>query len=92
MRCAAALDLQSTPGSLTLTFLLYLCIQFLDRLAAGDESLYLTTQDAVPDAADGGRMPLLMPPLTSLRADFPLRPALAGALVPASINFWLGRR
>lgn len=29
-------------------------------------------------------------PLDSLRGDFPLRPRLAGALVPQNVNLWMG--
>lgn len=29
-------------------------------------------------------------PLDSLRGDFPLRPKLAGALVPQNVNLWMG--
>ncbi len=61
----------------------------LRRLAAGDDSLYLTTQPHAP--APDGHPELLAPPLArGLAADVPLRPALAGALVPQSINLWAG--
>lgn len=29
-------------------------------------------------------------PLDKLKGDFPLRPALAGALVPQNVNLWMG--
>lgn len=29
-------------------------------------------------------------PLDKLKGDFPLRPALAGALIPQNVNLWMG--
>lgn len=37
-----------------------------------------------------GRPDLMSAPLDSLRSDFPLRPRLAGALVPQNVNLWMG--
>ena len=54
------------------------------RAARGDEGMYLTTQD-VDDEAPGAAG-LMASPLSELRAWFPLRPALAGNLLPAQYN------
>lgn len=56
--------------------------------AGGDASLYLTTQEAAvgPD----GHPEVFAPPASRLAADFPLRPALLGALVPQAVNVWMG--
>ncbi|ELR13519.1 uncharacterized protein ACA1_247230 [Acanthamoeba castellanii str. Neff] len=61
---------------------------FLDGLAAGDDLHYMTTQDITRDP--DGRPEIIAPPLTLLADDFPLRPALMGHLVPASLNLWMG--
>ncbi len=61
---------------------------FLDGLAAGDDLHYMTTQDITRDP--DGRPEIISPPLTLLADDFPLRPALMGHLVPASLNLWMG--
>jgi len=65
---------------------------FLAQLTAaggGDALLYLTTEATRLDAH--GRLAVVGPPLTHLLDDVPLRPALAGALIPAAVNLWLGR-
>jgi hypothetical protein len=60
----------------------------LARMAAGDTSLYITTQ-AVPTAPDGH--PALYAPLIQrLAADLPVAPQLTANLVPQSINMWCG--
>ena len=61
-------------------------MKFGDLVDADSAEHYLTTQE-VPDGH------LLAPPLDALAAagQLPLRPALMGALVPQSINLWLGR-
>ena len=61
---------------------------FLQRLAHGDRSLYMTTQTLPKD--EEGNVALFGPPLTKLAGDFPLRPRLAGNLVPHNINVWWG--
>ena len=54
----------------------------------GDSGCYLSTQRR-QRGADG--IPALMAePLTSLAADFPVRPALLGTLVPEAVNLWMG--
>lgn len=58
--------------------------ELLQRIAGGDTTHYLTTQESSGDR-------LLSPPLTALASRLPLRPRLLGALVPQSINLWLGR-
>jgi hypothetical protein len=60
----------------------------LARMAAGDPTLYLTTQP-LPPAADG-HPALHVSPVAELAQDVPLVPQLMGALVPQSINIWLG--
>ncbi|KAI9031480.1 cupin-like domain-containing protein [Hyaloraphidium curvatum] len=62
--------------------------ELLDLIAAGDEMHYLTTQDV--DAEPDGRPEIMAPFIKRLRSDFPLRPALAGGLVPQNINAWMG--
>ena len=63
---------------------------FLDELERGSEAVYLTTQETASlDASDAPD--IMGAPLLALRDDFPLRPELAGGLVPASVNLWLGR-
>ena len=61
----------------------------LDALAAGDETLYLTTEATAFD--DDGRLRVVSPPLPLLLDDLQLRPRLAGRLVPVAVNMWLGR-
>eukprot|EP00041_Stephanoeca_diplocostata_P027501 m.756959 g.756959 ORF g.756959 m.756959 type:complete len:523 (+) comp23186_c0_seq21:359-1927(+) len=68
---------------------------FLQRLEAGDESVYLSTQNL--DEADGGvekSVPLLsLPPATQIirAGHLPLYVSLMGQLVLSSINTWMGR-
>jgi len=59
------------------------------HVAEGGESLYMTTQDLEHD--EDGRPTLFGSPLTRLADSFSLRPRLAGNLIPANINLWLGR-
>jgi len=60
----------------------------IDAASRGDSSCYLSTQRR-QRGADG--IPVVMAePLTSLAADFPLRPALLGNLVPQAVNLWMG--
>ena len=61
---------------------------FLDRMASGDETLYLTTQPVAAGA--DGHPELLGQPLLELQGDLVLRPQLAGQLVPQQINLWMG--
>jgi hypothetical protein len=62
---------------------------FLDALHAGEERLYLTTEASGFDEHE--RLSVCSSPLQCLLDDFPLRPRLAGRLVPAAFNLWLGR-
>ncbi|MEW5304433.1 MAG: hypothetical protein WDW36_007044 [Sanguina aurantia] len=62
--------------------------RLVKRLAGGDESLYMTTQQ-VPVALDG-HPSLMTSPLTQLAEDFEPRPSIAGNLVPQQINMWMG--
>ncbi len=55
----------------------------------GGEALYMTTQDLTHDA--DGRPALFGTPVTCLSDCFPVRPRLAGNLIPANLNIWLGR-
>ena len=61
---------------------------FLDLLDAGEESYYLTTQD-VKTVADG-RPHVMSSFMQCLSEDFPVRPKLAGNLIPQNINVWMG--
>jgi hypothetical protein len=63
--------------------------ELLEQLGAGATHLYLTTQDQGEDG-DEGRARVMSAPVAQLRADFPLRPALAGRLLPANVNMWMG--
>lgn len=58
------------------------------KVAAGDPSWYLTTQEARP--AVDGHPELWAPPVSLLAGDIPLRPQLMGNLVPQQINIWMG--
>lgn len=60
----------------------------LRRMAAGDSSLYLTTQ-AVELAPDG-HPHLYASPVAELASDVPLLPRLMAPLVPQSVNLWAG--
>ncbi|KAK9821569.1 hypothetical protein WJX81_005489 [Elliptochloris bilobata] len=64
--------------------------EFVRRAAAGDELLYLTTQQAAVGA--DGHAECVASPLAELCAagDLPLRPALMGNLVPQQLNLWMG--
>jgi hypothetical protein len=64
---------------------------FVDMVARGDTRHYMTTQDPVEDATTG-QLNVLANPCASLfrHGDFPLRPAIAGNLIPATINMWFG--
>ncbi|CAM9284058.1 unnamed protein product [Pylaiella littoralis] len=61
---------------------------FVGELERKNDLLYLTTQELGLDPS--GRPDLMSAPLDSLRSDFPLRPRLAGALVPQNVNLWMG--
>ncbi|CAN0170165.1 unnamed protein product, partial [Ectocarpus sp. 12 AP-2014] len=61
---------------------------FLGELERKNDLLYLTTQELGLDPT--GRPGLMSAPLDRLREDFPLRPGLAGALVPQNVNLWMG--
>eukprot|EP00457_Paulinella_chromatophora_P005772 gb/GEZN01005789.1/.p1 GENE.gb/GEZN01005789.1/~~gb/GEZN01005789.1/.p1 ORF type:complete len:559 (-),score=100.58 gb/GEZN01005789.1/:76-1728(-) len=62
--------------------------KLLDKLQAGDEQYYVTTQP-IPTDKDGP-LALFSSPLTELRGDFPLRPSLLGGLIPWQLNVWIG--
>jgi len=64
---------------------------FLDQVAAGDSSVYLSSCEP-PIHPEDDRPEVLAPPLSSvdLRKDFPLRPEIAGHLIPQQINLWMG--
>ena len=61
---------------------------FLKRFAAGDPTLYLTTQTLGVDLE--GRAEFMGAPVSALVGDFPLRPSLTGNLVPSAYNLWMG--
>ena len=60
----------------------------LKRVNFGDETIYMTTQEA-PVGPDG-HPEVLASPTAALADDFPMQPALLGALVPQQINIWMG--
>ena len=55
----------------------------LDRLASGDDSLYLSAQEVA--AGSDGHPEVLGHPMKALSGDFDLRPALAGNLIPQQV-------
>ena len=67
---------------------------FIAKLVAGDENLYLTTQDLerFEDDVDDLGMPksIMAEPLKSLALDFPRRPAIFGKLIPHLLSLWQG--
>lgn len=62
--------------------------RFASALKGGATNLYLSTQDA--DLADDGLPQLLSPMMQKLQGDFPVVPAMMGALVPHAVNLWIG--
>ena len=64
--------------------------EFVDLLGQGDTRHYMTTEDPVEDAS--GQLNVMANPCTSLfrHGDFPMRPKIAGNLIPATINMWFG--
>ncbi|GAB4814761.1 hypothetical protein N2152v2_001807 [Parachlorella kessleri] len=60
----------------------------LRRLAAGDSTLYLTTQQVA--IGEDGHPEVYGHPITQLARDLPVRPALLGNLIPQQINIWAG--
>jgi hypothetical protein len=62
--------------------------EFLDKMVARDELHYMTTQKLALDS--NGCPALDSAPVTQLRHDFPLRPALLGNLIPMNMNLWMG--
>ncbi|KEP67621.1 UNVERIFIED_CONTAM: hypothetical protein HHA_226840 [Hammondia hammondi] len=62
---------------------------FIDRVGAGEESLYLTTQ-RVPHTRDGPKRLCGAPLSSPLALDFPPLPSLFGNLQPYQYNFWWG--
>ena len=66
---------------------------FMERFSSGDDKLYLTASPASTDAH--GRPSVASAPASFLvgethPAQIPFRPKLAGNLVPANVNLWLG--
>ncbi|KAL0039653.1 hypothetical protein WJX77_004437 [Trebouxia sp. C0004] len=62
--------------------------QLVQQLHKGNDSLYLTTQEAGMDA--DGHPHVMGFPVKELKGDFPLRPECMGNLVPQQINLWMG--
>ncbi|GMH42361.1 hypothetical protein BSKO_10280 [Bryopsis sp. KO-2023] len=62
--------------------------EFLGEIAEGDETLYLSPQEACVGV--DGLPELISPPLDEFKGDFPFRPELMGNLVPHQINIWMG--
>ena len=62
---------------------------FLEALKAGEDKLYLTTEASSFD--EDGRLRVVSQPLPALLDDVPVRPRLAGRLVPVALNLWFGR-
>lgn len=82
-RRASAADSFGRGNEISMSF-----TKFLQLVKEGDGMHYLTTQDVRANA--DGRPELMSPLMEGLRADFPLRPALAGNLVPQNVNLWMG--
>jgi hypothetical protein len=65
---------------------------FVERFRRGDETCYLTASPAAVDAH--GRPQVAAPPASRLLGDVnggpPFRPPIAGELVPANVNVWMG--
>ena len=65
---------------------------FVQRFRRGDETCYLTASPAAIDAQ--GRPQVAAPPASRLLGNAnggpPFRPPLAGKLVPANVNVWMG--
>ena len=62
--------------------------QVLQAAERGDDSVYMTTQQAEMEV--DGYPAVLAPPLTALQSDVPLLPAMLGHLVPQAVNLWMG--
>ena len=65
---------------------------FVERFRRGDETCYLTASPAAVDAH--GRPQVAAPPASRLLGDAnggpPFRPPIAGELIPANVNVWMG--
>ena len=61
---------------------------FLSEMEAGNEDLYLTTQELEYD--DDGRPAIVSPPVTQLLPDIEFTPTLFSTLIVANINLWFG--
>ena len=65
---------------------------FVQRFRRGDETCYLTASPAAVDVQ--GRPQVAAPPASRLLGDAnggpPFRPKIAGKLVPANVNVWMG--
>ena len=57
--------------------------EFLKALRAGEQGLYLTTQE-------GAEGKVVRPPVSEVRGDFPKQPELLGQLVAHQVNLWIG--
>ena len=68
--------------------------EFLDGIVEGNDRCYMTTQDLEKDDTDldeyGMPRKFCAAPLTRLKSDFPLRPTIAGNLVPYLMSLWQG--
>jgi ribosomal protein L16 Arg81 hydroxylase len=69
--------------------------ELLDKLRAGCNDLYLTTQydddsHTQKQTRERAVLDYCPPPLTNLLGDFPLRPKILGNLVPQQVNVWMG--
>ncbi|KAL0045239.1 hypothetical protein WJX82_001458 [Trebouxia sp. C0006] len=62
--------------------------QLVQQLHKGNDSLYLTTQEAGMDS--DGHPHVMGLPVKQLKGDFPLRPECMGNLLPQQINLWMG--
>ncbi|KAJ1492710.1 cupin-like domain-containing protein [Baffinella frigidus] len=61
---------------------------FMDKFAAKDDTLYMTTQELQNDAV--GMPERMGNPAACLVGDFPARPALMGHLAPSTYTLWMG--
>jgi hypothetical protein len=62
--------------------------QFVESLQSSEALVYLSTQ---PASRDSDGHPNLMSPLLACLPEVPKKPCIAGALIPQSINVWMGR-
>jgi hypothetical protein len=62
--------------------------EFVKHLQNSEPLVYLSTQPAARDP--DGHPTLMSPPLASI-PDVPKKPHISGALIPQSVNLWMGR-